>query len=178
MRQYPHFSEPAADFSDALSVIRAYHTHLLDLCDGLAQLVEQVELQAPVASFEGRARQLRHELMTVYALHQRDEELTLFPCVKYSPRQSLRQVLEQLEADHVEIDLVWDWLEPLLQDTGRISDYDQFSHALRQFVQLLQRHIGNEERLLLPEIEQVLTAEQRQRIGASMKQDRLAGCHS
>jgi hemerythrin-like domain-containing protein len=64
---------------------------------------------------------------------------------------------------------------PLLQDTGQVRDYRQFSHALRQFVQLLQRHIDNEEQTLLPVIEQLLTPDQRQRIGASMQRDRLTG---
>jgi hemerythrin-like domain-containing protein len=42
-------------------------------------------------------------------------------------------------------------------------------------VQLLQRHIDNEEQTLLPVIEQLLTPDQRQRIGASMQRDRLTG---
>jgi len=175
MSQLAHFTEPAADFSDALSVIRDYHTFLLDLCDGLAQLVEQIELQQPNDNFTEQARQLRHDLMIAYALHHRDEEHTLFPCVKYTSRQTLVDFLAQLEADHLEIDLIWDWLAPLLQDIQRIDDYAQLSHVLRQFVQLLQRHIDSEEQVLLPEIEQVLTMEQRERIGASMKQHRLGG---
>jgi len=170
-----HFTEPAADFSDGLAVIRDYHNHLLRLCDGLADLVEQIELQQPATSFMDRARQLRHDLMIAYALHHRDEEHTLFPCVKFASRQPLRDILGQLEADHLEIDLVWDWLAPLLQDAARVEDYAQLSHVLRQFVQLLQRHIDSEEQVLLPEIEQLLTAEQRERIGASMKRHRLAG---
>jgi hemerythrin-like domain-containing protein len=64
---------------------------------------------------------------------------------------------------------------PLLQDTGQVHDYSQFSHALQQFVQLLQRHIDNEEQTLLPVIEQLLTPGQRRRIGASMQRDRLTG---
>jgi hemerythrin-like domain-containing protein len=175
MQQNQRFSEPAVDFSDALHVIRGYHSHFLALCERLAQLVEQIELQAISGDFGIRARQLRHEFVTAFALHHHDEEHTLFPCVKHSSRQTLDEILQQLETEHLEIDLVWSWLTPLLQDTGQVRDYSQFSHALRQFVQLLQRHIDNEEQTLLPVIEQLLTPDQRQRIGASMQRDRLTG---
>jgi len=175
MQQNQRFSEPAVDFSDALHVIRGYHSHFLALCERLAQLVEQIELQAISGDFGMRARQLRHEFVTAFALHHHDEEHTLFPCVKHSSRQTLDEILQQLETEHLEIDLVWSWLTPLLQDTGQVRDYSQFSHALRQFVQLLQRHIDNEEQTLLPVIEQLLTPDQRQRIGASMQRDRLTG---
>ena len=175
MQQQQRFTEPAADFSDALRVIRDYHAHFMALCEGLAQLVEQIELQAISGDFGMHARQLRHEFVTAFALHHHDEEHTLFPCVKHSSRQALDEILQQLETEHLEIDLVWSWLTPLLQDTGQVRDYSQFSHALRQFVQLLQRHIDNEEQTLLPMIEQLLTPDQRQRIGASMQRDRLTG---
>lgn len=175
MQQMQRYTEPAADFSDALRVIRDYHEHFLALCDGLAQLVEQIELQAISGDFGMRARQLRHEFMASFALHQQDEEHTLFPCVQHASPRRLDDILEQLETEHLEIDLVWDWLTPLLQDTGQVHDHTQFSHALRQFVQMLQRHIDNEERTLLPVIEQLLTPGQRQRIGASMQRTRLAG---
>ena len=175
MPQIQRYTEPAADFSDALRVIRDYHDHFLALCDGLAQLVEQIELQAISGDFGARARQLRHEFMASFALHQQDEEHTLFPCVQHTSPHRLDDILQQLETEHLEIDLVWEWLTPLLQDTGQVRDYAQFSHALRQFVQMLQRHIDNEEQALLPVIEQLLTPGQRQRIGASMRHTRLAG---
>jgi len=175
MQHTPGYTDPAADFSDALHVIRDYHDHFLDLCEGLAQLVEQIELQAISGDFGIRARQLWQEFMAAFALHHHDEEDTLFPCVKHSSRHRLDNILRQLETEHLEIDLVWSWLTPLLQDTGQVHDYDQFSHALRQFVQMLQRHIDNEEQALLPVIEQLLTPGQRQRIGASMQRDRLTG---
>ena len=175
MQQHPRYTEPAADFSDALLVIRDYHAHFFALCEGLAQLVEEIELRAISVGFSTRARQLRHDFMVAFALHHHDEEHTLFPCVKHSSRLVLDEILRQVEAEHLEIDLVWNWLMPLLQDTGQIHDYTQFSHALRHFVQLLQRHIDSEEQALLPEIEQVLTPAQRQRIGASMQRDRLTG---
>ena len=173
MQHYQRYTEPAADFSDALHVIRDYHAHFLALCEDLAQLVEQIELQAISGDFGMRARQLRHDFMTAFALHHHDEEHTLFPCVKHTSRQTLDEILQQLETEHLEIELLWNWLMPLLQDTGQIHDYTQFSHALQQFVQLLQRHIDNEEQTLLPVIEQLLTPGQRQRIGASMQRDRL-----
>jgi hemerythrin-like domain-containing protein len=175
MQQYPRYREPAADFSDALLVIRDYHAHFFTLCEGLTQLVEAIELQAISEDFGAQARQLRQDFMAAFALHHHDEEHTLFPCVKHSSRLALDEILRQVEAEHLEIDLVWNWLMPLLQDTGQIHDYTQFSHALRQFVQLLQRHIDSEEQALLPEIEQLLTPAQRQRIGASMQHDRLTG---
>jgi hemerythrin-like domain-containing protein len=175
MQQTLHYSEPAVDFSDALLVIRGYHAHFLTLCEGLAQIIEQIELQTVSRDFGTYARQLRHEFMAAFALHHHDEEHTLFPCVKHTSRHRLDEIMQQLETEHLEIDLVWSWLMPLLQDTEQVHDYDQFNHALRQFVQLLQRHIDNEEQALLPVIEQLLTPEQRQRIGASMQRDRLAG---
>jgi hemerythrin-like domain-containing protein len=175
MQQNLSYTEPAADFSDALRVIRDYHTHFLGLCEGLAQLVEQIELQAISRDFGMQARQLRHDFVIAFALHHHDEEHTVFPCAKNAPLHRLDEILRQLETEHLEINLVWSWLMPLLQDTGQIHDYTQFSHVLRQFVQLLHRHINREEQDLLPEIEQLLTLEQRQRIGASMQRNRLTG---
>ncbi len=175
MPQNQCYTEPAADFSDALLVIRDYHDHFLDLCDGLAHLVEQIELQSISGDFGMHARQIWHEFMTTFELHHHDEEDTLFPCVKHTPLHRLDKLLRQLETEHLEIDLVWSWLTPLLQDTGQVHDYAQFSHALRQFVQMLRCHIDNEEQALLPVIEQLLTPGQRQRIGATMQRDRLTG---
>jgi len=175
MQQHPSYTEPAADFSDALLVIRDYHEHFLSLCEGVTELVEQIELQAITGDFGMHARQLWREFMAAFALHHHDEEHTLFPCVKHSSRHRLDEILRQLETEHQEIDLVWGWLTPLLQDTRQVHDYAQFSHALRQFVQMLQRHIDNEEQALLPVIEQLLTPDQRQRIGASMQRGRLTG---
>jgi hemerythrin-like domain-containing protein len=172
MQQAHSDTEPAADFSDALHVIRAYHNHFLSLCDGMAKLVEQIELQLISGDFGTHARQLRHSFMTAFAQHHQDEEHTLFPCVKHTSPHRLDDILLQLETEHMEIDLVWGWLTPLLQDPGQVKDYGQFSHALRQFVQLLQRHIDHEETTLLPVIEQLLTPGQRQRIGASMQRER------
>jgi len=175
MQQHSSYTEPAADFSDALLVIRDYHEHFLSLCEGVTELVEQIELQAITGDFGMHARQLWREFMAAFALHHHDEEHTLFPCVKHSSRHRLDEILRQLETEHQEIDLVWGWLTPLLQDTRQVHDYAQFSHALRQFVQMLQRHIDNEEQALLPVIEQLLTPDQRQRIGASMQRGRLTG---
>jgi len=175
MQQNLSYTEPAADFSDALLVIREYHEYFLSLCEGVTKLVEQIELQVVSDDFRMHAKRLRQAFMDAFALHHRDEEHTLFPCIKHSSRHRLDEILRQLETEHLEIDLVWNWLTPLLQDTGRVHDYTQFSHALRQFVQLLQRHIDNEEQALLPVIEQLLTPDQRQRIGASMQRDRLMG---
>ena len=120
MQQHPRYTEPAADFSDALLVIRDYHAHFFALCEGLAQLVEEIELRAISVGFSTRARQLRHDFMVAFALHHHDEEHTLFPCVKHSSRLVLDEILRQVEAEHLEIDLVWNWLMPLLQDTGQI----------------------------------------------------------
>ena len=168
MHSPSEFNEPVADFSDGLGVIRAYHQSILGFCEGLSDLVEQIELGAIQDNFGQLARQIHQNFITANDRHHQDEELALFPCLTQARAAPIAPLLEQLEEDHGELELMWAYLAPQLQDTARVRDFALFSKAMQQFVQRLRCHIEHEEEQLLPVVERLLSHEQRRQIGASM----------
>ncbi len=172
MNNAPPITEPAPDFDDALAVLRGYHRVMLDLCDSLKELSRQVEFDKKGSDFNTITRTVYHYFVVATELHHRDEEQALFPQLVSSSSTLMAPMMERLEEDHVEIEQVWNFLAPLLMSPETIDNSGNFCKAAHRFAQLLQWHIEREEDNFFPEVEKILSMEQRCAIGAEMAKHR------
>jgi len=167
------FSEPVPGFDDAIAVLHGYHTVMLNLCSTLRGLAKQVEFDSKESSFNTDAVNLYNYFMVATELHHRDEEKVLFPCLAPSSSLLISPMMVRLEEDHEEIEQVWEFLAPLLDEpesivhesTDRCKD---FVKASNRFAQLLQWHIEREEENFFPEVEKILSQKQLRTIGEKM----------
>jgi hemerythrin-like domain-containing protein len=164
------FIDPALDFSDGLRVLYDYHDdfllqgqHLLELWGAMCK--QGVD--------EGRAAQ-SIELTNYYThatrLHHLDEERCLFPRI-LNKSFRIDGMIERLALDHEEIEALWAELVHSLQMPGRADPVRCLASA-QQFEQQLRAHIERENLDFLPEVEKLLSLEQRMEMGRAMEQRR------
>jgi hemerythrin-like domain-containing protein len=171
MNQTTPFPETAPDFSDPLGLLRACHQRMLDNCERLLKLADHLQsngadseaLQAAAAIYRYFTTSARH--------HHNDEEQDLFPRLA---RESLKlaDLIHRLKQDHVEIDALWQELEPLLLRPSHISDPLGFRELCSRFDDAYRRHIRVENNELLEMARHIFSQAELKKLGASMAERR------
>lgn len=127
------------------------HQHALALCVRVnrAPLSTPHELDAWQAEIQQHFEQeIQH--------HFAAEEAALLPAARRLP--DLRSLVDELVSDHAQL------RKYFTRATNRTLDRD----ALRQFAELLSRHIRKEERQLFEGIQKQMTPEELRKIGVSL----------
>ena len=160
-------------FLDPLKFIRDDHFRQLRMCNLLDSLTYRLEVE-PIQEL---ASVLLRFMQRDLPLHTLDEEEDLFPALRRRcrPEDGLEDVLRQLSREH-ELDkdladfVVAD-LEALAQGIRRGNPVRLLMN-IREFAEIQKRHLGWEDRVVLPLARQRLTEEDLAGIGRGMAERR------
>jgi hemerythrin-like domain-containing protein len=143
--------------SRALEIIRAEHRGIADVLGVLEEVADRDDLSHPELDLVA----LILDYMEGFAetLHHPKEEDHLFVAVARC-WPAARPVLERLEDEHVRaIELLEDLREAFALRTDGMAGADRFRGTVRRYADFQKRHIGREEREILPVAEKTLTAD-------------------
>ncbi|MES2089616.1 MAG: hemerythrin domain-containing protein [Pseudomonadota bacterium] len=166
----PRIDDPIELLLACHDKVRRFATLALKLRDHLAQTGPDPQAQEAAQSI------LRYFEMAA-PLHHQDEELDLFPALRALNQPTLTACIDELDAEHAELGVLWGALQPWLRDTvaglptGTPPQVDEFA-------QRYTAHAQREEVEVYPSASQ-LTPEQVKRISAAMVVRRTSnGTHS
>lgn len=159
------FFEPAADFSDGIEILRAYHIDFLRHGTRLLTLAGALRAQWSRETHNAEARALVDYYERATGLHHRDEERALFPQI-LNRSFLVDGMIERLAMDHTEIEELWGQLRQALTEQ-RPAPLPLLDLATR-FERSLRTHIEREDLDFFPLVERLLSPEQRSELGARM----------
>lgn len=156
-------------FRRPLDIIRADHDRQSAVCDGIEAMAYGTGPAPAPAGVEALLAYLREDL----PLHTQDEEADLFPLLRdRSPRgDDIHEVLDQLSREHA---LDKDLADFLLDDLetcarrGAGAPPRRFAINARAFAETQRRHLGWENRLVLPAARTRLTSGDLDSLGRNM----------
>ena len=175
-RTVPGHSAPAAGFEVPLEMLSACHGRIEQQCSTLRRLQSHL----PGHGADDQARAAAAGVMRYFDLaarqHHEDEERDLFPALLESMAGSnpvcLRELTEDLTAEHRELEAAWRRIRAVLE---RVEAGEEVVLGLEQveaFVDLYARHIEREEQELLPMAARLLSGDELDRIGRAMRERR------
>jgi len=120
------------------------------------------------------AAQVHRYFSTAAQHHHHDEEDDLFPLLIRSSIK-MADIINQLKQQHAEIQTLWQELAPLLARPASIDDPATFMELSDKYASLYQKHLAYEEQEFFNIAVHMLSQEQLDRIGRSMKKRRQEG---
>jgi len=166
--------ELAPDFSDPLGLLLACHQRMREHCELLQRCAQRLSDKGLDDDAKKAAAQVHHYFSTAALFHHRDEEDDLFPLLIRSSIK-MADVINQLKQQHAEIQTLWKELAPLLARPASIDNPAVFSELSDKFAGLYQKHLAYEEQEFLNVAVHMISQEQLDRIGHSMKKRRQEG---
>lgn len=165
------FPESAPDFSDPLGLLRACHGRMLDHCARLSRLAAHLQAHGADSEALQAAGSIYRYFTTAARHHHADEEQELFPRLA---QQSLKlaDLVHRLKKDHLELDALWQELEPQLLRPSHISDPYGFAQLCERFEAAYQRHIAVENSELLEMARHIFSQAELKKLGTSMAERR------
>jgi len=171
MTQSNPFPESAPDFSDPLGLLRACHQRMLDNCERLVRLADHLKSQGADSEALQAAGSIYRYFTTSAKLHHQDEEQDLFPRLA-SESLKLADKVHRLKKEHLELDALWQALEPQLKRPAQITDLDAFSQQCNRFAESYRSHIATENEELLEMASHIYSQAELKKLGASMAERR------
>lgn len=162
--------ESAPDFGKPLALLRACHEKIHWHCQLLVDLCTYLESHAPDADARTTCEKVYRYFSVSVIHHHQDEEQDLFPLLLSAPglSQEITALISKLKLEHYELDKLWLKFSPVLKDTDLVTLAIMTDQA-RALQHSYEHHIEQENAVLLPAAEQLLTNEQLQQLGQQMK---------
>jgi len=108
--------------------------------------------------------------------HHEDEEVDMFPRLRErldgERDRTVLDVLDQVEADHLEMASLWKQLDTLLAGIARGEAITLEQPLIDRFATMYRHHIDAEERVVLPALKRVLRKGDWQAVGRAMAERR------
>ena len=144
----------------ALNVIRGEHRSLTAVLHGLWYLVDEVNEGRRKPDFTVLRAMLHYIDTFPEKLHHPKEQRYLFARLRERTITE-NAVLDQLEAEHIHgAKLIRDLEQALLRwEMGGQQDFAAFAEEVERYVDFHRRHMRQEEQVVLPLAERVLTEE-------------------
>jgi hemerythrin-like domain-containing protein len=163
--------EPAPDFNDPLGLLKACHQRMSGFCDLLEKIIEHVKEHGIDADVKQSAQKVHRYFSSAAVFHHMDEEQDLFPLLIGSSLK-LATIIHGLKQDHININETWKKLAPVLARPASIAETPEFNQWVAEFCAAYRQHIKTEEEDFLSIAQHMLSSEQLQQIGKSMKERR------
>lgn len=172
----PGFSAPAAGFDAPMEMLAACHERVRRSADRLLRIADRAASGRVDVTVRDAARDVLRYFDLAAPQHHEDEERHVFPCVLAGCGDAaLRDAVERLQRQHVELHALWAALRGPLQaladGDGAAFDADARATAAR-FAALYARHAELEETLVFPAAAARLSADALVAIGTEMAQRR------
>jgi hemerythrin-like domain-containing protein len=170
------FRTPDAGFDQPVEMWLACHQRVQRFAALLSRLAEHVRKQGADEDAQVTAASIRRYFNEAAPRHHEDEEVDMFPRLRErlnAERDStVLDVLDQVEADHLEMAGLWKRLDAVLADisSGRKTALEQ--PLIDRFATMYRHHIDAEERVLLPVLKKVLGKSDWQAVGRAMAERR------
>lgn len=163
-------SESAPDFGKPLELLRACHEKIRQHCQLLVDLCTYLESHPPDEDARITCEKLYRYFSISVIYHHQDEEQDLFPFLLSAPalNQDITALISKLKLEHYEMDRLWLKFAPVLK-TADLVTLAIMTDQARTLLHSYDRHIEQENTLLLPAAEKLLSVEQLQKLGLQMK---------
>ena len=177
---FPGLRSPGVGFEAPFEMLTACHERVERMLDLLSRLLAHLTAQG----CDEQARSAAADVLRYFDLaapqHHLDEERHVFPAVLALQEQPLRQLVERLQREHLEMERLWAFVRQTLERVTRgdaqswtpLSDADKT--AMATFSAIYQDHIRDEEGLVYPAAQQTLEKDQLQAMSSDMTHRRSA----
>jgi hemerythrin-like domain-containing protein len=170
------FRTPGAGFDQPVEMWLACHERVQRFAALLSRLADHLSGQGADEDAQVTAVSIRRYFNEAAPRHHEDEELDLFPRLRErldSERdRTVLDVLEQVEADHLEMAGLWKRLDTALAEISRGQRLSLDQSLIDRFATMYRHHIDAEERVVLPALQKALTRSDWQAVGRSMAERR------
>jgi len=170
------FRTPGAGFDQPVEMWLACHERVQRFAALLSRLAEHLAKQGADEDAQVTAVSIRRYFNEAAPRHHEDEEVDMFPRLRErldSERdKTVLDVLEQVEADHLEMAGLWKRLDAALAEVSRGKRVVLEQPLIDRFATMYVHHIDAEERVVLPALKKALSRNDWQAIGRSMAERR------
>lgn len=180
---FPGLRSPGAGFDAPFEMLTACHERVERMLDLLSRLQAHLTMQG----CDEQARSAAADVLRYFDLaapqHHLDEERHVFPAVLALQEQTLRQLVERLQREHLEMERLWTVVRQTLQrvthaDTQSWTPLSVADHAaMAAFAAIYQDHIRDEESLIYPAAQQTLERHHLQAMSRDMTFRRTGAAH-
>ncbi|MCI4441835.1 hemerythrin domain-containing protein [Tibeticola sp.] len=175
---FPGFAAPVAGFDAPFDMLEACHERVLRSLDLLERLVAHIDAHGHDAASRSAAKDVLRYFDRAAPQHHEDEERHVFPALLALGDARLREVVQQLQAEHRRFNEAWPRLRARLEDwvhapTPAPLDADARADAAA-FIAMNRAHVALEEQAAYPAAKPLFSDAELARMGAEM-QDRRRG---
>ena len=170
------FRTPGAGFDQPVEMWLACHERVQRFAVLLSRLAEHMREQGADDDAQVTAVSIRRYFNEAAPRHHEDEELDMFPRLRErlgtESDRTVLDVLDQVEADHLEMARLWKKLDEVLAAISRGEPATLEQPLIDRFATMYRHHIDAEERVVLPALKRVLNANDWQAVGRAMAERR------
>lgn len=170
------FRTPGAGFDEPVEMWLACHQRVLRFAALLSRLAEHVSQQGADEDAQVTATSIRRYFNEAAPRHHEDEEVDLFPRLRdrlgADGEKTVLDVLDQVEADHLEMAGLWARLDAILAEIARGKPAVIEQTLIDRFATMYRHHIDAEERIILPALKKSLAKNEWQAVGRAMAERR------
>lgn len=170
------FRTPGAGFDQPVEMWLACHQRVQRFAALLSRLADHLSSQGADEDAQVTAVSIRRYFNEAAPRHHEDEEVDLFPRLRerlHGERdRTVLDVLEQVEADHLEMAGLWKRLDEVLAQISRGKRAILEQALIDRFATMYRHHIDAEERVVLPALKKTLTKSDWQAVGRAMAERR------
>lgn len=174
----PGHHTPAVGLESPFEMLEACHERVQRTLSLMARLQHHLLDKGQ----DDNARQAARDVMRYFdlaaPLHHQDEELHVFPPLLAGTDAGLRSLVQELMVDHRNMETAWQPARAVLQQVaeGAASDWTPLTSgqtdAVNHFAALYAQHIQNEEGLVYPAAQTLLSPQAVRAMSADMMQRR------
>jgi hemerythrin-like domain-containing protein len=170
------FRTPGAGFDQPVDMWLACHERVQRFAALLSRLAEHLRTEGANEDAQITATSIRRYFNEAAPLHHEDEEVDLFPRLRErldpARDRTVLDVLDQVEADHLEMAGVWKKLDAQLARVSSGESVELGQPTIDRFATMYRHHIDAEERILLPALKRTLGKADWQTVGRAMAERR------
>lgn len=170
------FRTPGAGFDEPVEMWLACHERVRRFALLISRLAEHLRKAGHDDDAQVTAASIRRYFNEAAPRHHEDEEVDMFPRLRErlagEAQSTVSDVIDQVEADHLEMAGLWKRLDATLAEIqhGKPAEFDP--SLIDSFATRYHHHIDAEERVLLPAMKRVFSKRDWQAIGRAMAERR------
>jgi hemerythrin-like domain-containing protein len=176
MKSTIDFRTPGAGFDQPVEMWLACHERVQRFAALLSRLAEHLRKQGADEDAQVTAASIRRYFNEAAPRHHEDEEVDLFPRLRdrldARSDRTVLEVLDQVEADHLEMASLWKVLDAALAKVSRGERVALEQQLIDRFATMYRHHIDAEEQVLLPALKKLLGRGEWQAVGRAMAERR------
>jgi hemerythrin-like domain-containing protein len=170
------FRTPGAGFDQPVEMWLACHERVQRFAVLLGRLAEHLRKHGADDDAQVTATSIRRYFNEAAPRHHEDEEVDMFPRLRErldaERDRTVLDVLDQVEADHLEMAGVWRQLDAALARVARGERVALEQALIDRFATMYRHHIDAEERVLLPALKRTLGRSDWNAVGRAMAERR------